>query len=119
MTEVLRRTFSQDDLDQFGRISGGDGRIHTDPEYASATRFGHTLTQGMLLVALMERAIAIAVPGRRAGGRLDVTFVAPVGVGQEIRIIHLDDPSGGRFEASTDLGTVLTAALITKEHLCT
>lgn len=114
MTVVIRRTFSQADLDEFARISGGDGRIHTDPVYAAATRFGHTLTQGMLLLALMEQAIAVALPGRRSDSRLDVTFVAPVGVGQEVRITQLEHPTVHRFVASTDVGTVLTATLTMK-----
>ncbi|MGE0215618.1 MaoC family dehydratase [Mycolicibacterium sp.] len=111
MTEVLRRTFDQSDLDAFGAVSGGDGRIHTDPDYAAGTRYGRTLVQGMLLVALMERAVGIALPGRRLDARLDITFVAPVHTGVEIRINVAEKGDRPRFDAVTDTGVVMTATL--------
>ncbi|WP_172650804.1 MaoC family dehydratase [Rhodococcus opacus] len=110
MTEILRRTFVQADLDRFGRISGGDGLIHTDPDYAAATPFGHTLVQGMLLVGLMERAVGTVAPTRR-DTRLDVTFVAPVGPGMVVVIRQVDDADPPRFEAAADGKVVLVATL--------
>ncbi|GAA5167968.1 MULTISPECIES: MaoC family dehydratase [Amycolatopsis] len=111
MTTVLRMTFGQDDVDRFGRFSGGDGRIHTDPGYARSTPFGRTLVQGMLLVALVERAVELVESPARADSRLDVTFVAPVGVGDEVAITHTRKGTSARFEATTSAGTVLVAVL--------
>jgi acyl dehydratase len=113
MTVILRHSFTQHNLDDFGRLSGGDGRIHTDPDYAAGTLFGHTVVQGMLLVALVEQAVSTVLPDGRTGAHLDVTFVAPVGVGQEIAIhqIHHTTTPDPQFEATTDAGVVLVATL--------
>jgi acyl dehydratase len=117
MTEVLRRCFDQRDLIDFGALSGGDGRIHTDPEYAAGTRYGHTLVQGMLISALMEHAAATANPGRRLDARFDITFVAPVGPGTEIVIRQIDRGDRPRFEALTDAGVVAAATLSPSEQV--
>ena len=110
MSEILRRTFAQADIDRFGRVSGGDGLIHTDPDYAAATPFGHTLVQGMLLVALMERAVGAVAP-QRLDSRLDVKFVAPVGPGMEVCIEQIDGTDPPRCEASADGKVVLVATV--------
>jgi acyl dehydratase len=116
MTDVLHRTFHQSDLDAFGELSGGDGRIHTDPEYAAGTSYGHTLVQGMLIAALMGRAVATALPDRH-NTRMDLTFVAPVHPGTEIRIRQTDHGERLRFEAITDAGVVLAAILTPSEQV--
>lgn len=116
MTEVLRRTFQQSDLDAFGVLSGGNGRIHTDPGYAAGTSYGRTLVQGMLIAALMSRAVTKALPERAGSARLDLTFVAPVHPGTEIRIRQIAEGEHPRFEAVTDDGVVLAATLNPSEQ---
>lgn len=116
MTVVLTHTFSQDDLDAYGAVSGGNGRIHTDPAYAAETSFGHTLVQGLLLAALVEHAVSLSRPEGRAGTRLDITFVAPVAVGHELTVVRRADLLPEQFVASTAHGTVLAARLITQEQ---
>lgn len=118
MTVILRHRFTQHDLDHFGYISGGDGRIHTDAEYAADTSFGHTVVQGMLLVALVERAVSVALPDGRANARLDVTFVGPVGVEQEVAVSQIRRPPtlDPRFEATTSAGVVLVATLTREDQ---
>lgn len=116
MTIVLTHTFSQADLDTYGVLSGGDGRIHTDPDYAAQTPFGHTLVQGLLLATLMEHAVSLARPDSRAGTSLDITFVAPVAVGQKVTIVRVPDAIFEQYVASTVNGTVLAASLTTQEN---
>ncbi|GAA4936772.1 MaoC dehydratase-like protein [Actinomycetospora succinea] len=99
---VVRRTFTQDDIDAFGHVSGGTGHIHTDPEFAAATPFGRTLVQGLYLLALVERAVAEAAPGRH---EVSVRFVAPVGVGDEFRVEVRDHPdSPGDLAITASVG---------------
>ena len=46
---VVRRTPTQADFDLFAEISGDDNPIHVDPDFSARTRFGRTVSHGMLL----------------------------------------------------------------------
>jgi acyl dehydratase len=72
------RTFSQQDMDDFGIASGGTGLIHTEPDYAAATKFGATLVQGIFLLAVIEKELTERLPGWGVGGSLEAKFVSPV-----------------------------------------
>ncbi|GAA0776128.1 hydratase [Roseibium denhamense] len=39
----------QSDFDAFAQLSGDDNPIHVDPEFSAKTRFGRTVSHGMLL----------------------------------------------------------------------
>jgi acyl dehydratase len=39
----------QSDFDRFAELSGDDNPIHVDPEFSARTRFGRTVSHGMLL----------------------------------------------------------------------
>lgn len=88
---TLRRVFTQDDVDAFGRVSGGTGHIHTDPEFAAATRFGRPLVQGLYLLALVERALDETTT---EWTDLQVRFVAPVHVGDAFEVTVVQDADG-------------------------
>jgi 3-hydroxybutyryl-CoA dehydratase len=116
---TLRRTFTQEELDAFGYASGGAGHIHTDPEFAAATPFGRTLVQGLLLLAVVERAIETALPDPTVGwAELRVVFVAPVGVGDEFRveIAPADAPGLVRVEAFAGSTTALVGTATIREE---
>jgi acyl dehydratase len=72
------RTFSQQDMDDFGLASGGTGLIHTEPDYAETTPFGATIVQGIYLLAVIEKELCDAVPSWRRGGSIEIKFVSPV-----------------------------------------
>jgi acyl dehydratase len=40
---------TQQDFDDFARLSGDDNPIHVDPAFSASTRFGRTVSHGMLL----------------------------------------------------------------------
>ena len=105
---VIHRTFTQQDLDDFGSVSGGTGLIHTDPAYAATTRFGRTVVHGLLLLAVIEEVVGRARPDWQGTGEVEVRFVAPVGTGETVRF--LVEPSGPdlRIEVSGDAGPVVT-----------
>jgi acyl dehydratase len=42
-------TPTQADFDAFAKLSGDDNPIHVDPEFSARTRFGRTVSHGMLL----------------------------------------------------------------------
>jgi acyl dehydratase len=46
-------TLTQADFDRFARISGDDNPIHVDPAFSGRTRFGRTVSHGMLLSSVL------------------------------------------------------------------
>lgn len=105
---TLRRRFTQADVDAFGQVSGGTGHIHTDPEFAAATRFGRPLVQGLFLLGLVERALDETAPG---WADLQVRFVAPVRVGDEFVVTVAENADGTlQVTGSTDETTLVGTA---------
>lgn len=58
-------TPSQADFDRFAELSGDDNPIHVDPEFSSRTRFGRTVSHGMLLYSRVFALLHRHWPGRR------------------------------------------------------
>lgn len=105
----MKRVFTQDDVDAFGRASGGTGHIHTDPGFAAATRFGRPLVQGLYLLALVERALDEVTTDWTD---LQVRFVAPVRVGDEFEVTVAEDADGTlRVTGTTDETALLGTAV--------
>lgn len=109
--DISTRSISQAQIDKFGEASGGNGLIHTDPEYARTTPFGATLVQGIYLFALIEGRLAELHPDWPEWGVLDVTFIGPVKTGRDFRIDITDDPDEPRrlrVHATTPDGDAVT-----------
>ena len=106
---TLRRRFTQDDLDAFGRVSGGTGHIHTDPEFAAATRFGRPLVQGLYLLAFVERALDEVTT---EWTDLQVRFVAPVRVGDEFAVAVVEGADGTLQVTGSTGETVLVGTAV-------
>jgi len=58
-------TPKQADFDAFARLSGDDNPIHMDPEFSARTRFGRTVSHGMLLYTRAFAHLEALCPGRR------------------------------------------------------
>ena len=72
----LRRALTQADFDRFAALSGDDNPIHVDPEFSARTRFGRTVSHGVLLVTVL-RGLAERVAGGSPLLRHEVRFPAP------------------------------------------
>jgi len=84
-TASLERTFTQDDVEAFARLSGDVNPIHLDAEYAADSQFGRRLVHGMLVSGLFSTLFGTQVPGPGAiymGQSL--RFKAPVFPGDKI-----------------------------------
>lgn len=57
-------TPAQADFDAFARLSGDDNPIHVDPEFSARTRFGRTVSHGMLLYTRVFGHLMALYPGR-------------------------------------------------------
>ncbi len=64
-TLVLERVLTQSDFDAFAELSGDDNPIHVDEEFSAKTRFGRTVSHGMLLATILRGLLDQLVPGAR------------------------------------------------------
>jgi acyl dehydratase len=64
----LRMTFTwiprQADFDAFAKLSGDDNPIHVDPDFSARTRFGRTVSHGMLLYTRVYAHLQSLYPGQ-------------------------------------------------------
>ena len=74
------------DVDAFAVLSGDDNPIHVDPVFAARTRFGRTVSHGMLLYGLLCAALSEVVPGATHSAQ-ELVFPAPTFADEPIRIV--------------------------------
>lgn len=62
---TIERILHQPDFDLFAKISGDSNPIHVDPEFSARTRFGRTVSHGMLLYTVLWGLVQKHYPGAR------------------------------------------------------
>lgn len=82
---------TQAQFDAFALLSGDDNPIHTDPTFAAATRFGRTVSHGMLIKAQLW-----AMLGRLGltPGQVALTFPAPAFADEALRLTVRQEGDG-------------------------
>jgi acyl dehydratase len=105
------REVTQQDIDDFARLSGDDQWIHVDVERArNESPFGTTIAHGNLTLSMIDgfRKDLIESTGYRLGvnyGWNKVRFPAPVPVGSRLRaraeVLSVDDVGGGWYQIVT------------------
>ncbi len=78
-----RHTFSQSEFNLFADISGDDNPIHVDPDFSARTRFGKTVSHGMLLYSHLWGMIQSAYPGSTQVEQV-IKFPAPTFTDEEV-----------------------------------
>ena len=81
----MRRTFIEEDVASFARLSHDDNPIHTDAEFARHSRFGRLIVPGFLTASLFSAIIGTKFPG--VGSiylNQNMVFRRPVYPGQEV-----------------------------------
>lgn len=95
---------TQDEIDEFARVTGDDQWIHIDPERAKETPFGGTIAHGYFTLALGPRFSydMFKLDGFAFGvnyGCNRLRFPAPMPVGAKVRmrakLVSVDDIPGG------------------------
>ncbi len=61
---VLRRRFSQKDVEDFARLSGDFNPLHLDEAFAGKTIFNGTIIHGMLAASLFSAFLGMYCPGK-------------------------------------------------------
>lgn len=78
-------TPSQADFDAFAAVSGDDNPIHVDPEFSARTRFGRTVSHGMLIYTRVFGLLGELFPGQRHAAQA-LMFPHPAYAGEELSI---------------------------------
>jgi acyl dehydratase len=87
---TLRWTPTQEEFDRFAVLSGDDNPIHVDPVFSARTRFGRTVSHGMLLYARAYAAIRRRWP--QAGHATQtLMFPNPAYAGEELELVVAPD----------------------------
>ena len=87
---------TQDEFDAFARVSGDDNPIHVDPAFSARTRFGRTVSHGMLIYARLWAMLQQARPGARQV-RQSMMFPNPCYSGEEV-VLTLEETAPNHFE---------------------
>ena len=83
-TIVIQRTLTQADFDAFAKLSGDDNPIHVDPGFSAGTRFGRTVSHGMLLSTVLRGLLDQLAPGGRQVSQ-KLMFPAPTFADEPMR----------------------------------
>ena len=105
------REVTQEDIDDFARLSGDDQWIHVDVERAQReSPFGTTIAHGNLTLSMIDgfRKALIESTGYKLGinyGWNRVRFPAPVPAGSKLRgkaeVMSVEDVGGGWYQIVT------------------
>lgn len=77
------RTLSQADFDLFAAVSGDDNPIHVDADFSARTRFGRTVSHGMLLYSVLWGLVQRHLPAFRQQSQ-SLMFPAPAFAGEPL-----------------------------------
>ncbi|MDJ0653754.1 MAG: MaoC/PaaZ C-terminal domain-containing protein [Xanthomonadales bacterium] len=81
---AVERSLSQADFDAFAVLSGDDNPIHVDEDFAARTRFGRTVSHGVLLYSILHGLVKQLAPGGRQLSQ-QVMFQAPTFADEPVR----------------------------------
>ncbi|ASK33744.1 MaoC family dehydratase [Alloalcanivorax mobilis] len=98
----VKRTLRQADFDRFARLSGDHNPIHVDPVFAAASRFGATVSHGMLLFSALRGLLSRHYPNARLDLQ-DVKFPAPAYADETLTLVL--EPQGPAQDGELRLAT--------------
>ena len=94
-TVVLEKVLTQADFDAFAELSGDDNPIHVDEAFSAKTRFGRTVSHGMLLATILRGMLDQLVPGGRQVEQ-KLMFPSPTFAGDAMRFAVIRKSDDGR-----------------------
>ncbi len=85
MKASLSRTFGEEDVEAFARITSDVNPAHLDEEFARTTVFGRRVVHGMLTASLISAVLGTRLPGKGAVYvSQSLQFRAPVFLGDTV-----------------------------------
>lgn len=92
---IVERVLTQSDFDAFAELSGDDNPIHVDPVFSANTRFGRTVSHGMLLSTVLRGLLDQLAPGARQLEQ-NLMFPSPTYAGDAMRFSAVLKSDDGR-----------------------
>ena len=81
----VRKEITQEKVNQYAEASGDFNPLHIDPEFAKTTFYAGTIAHGLLSLAYISEMMTNSFgKGWLAGGKMTVSFLAPVRPGDAI-----------------------------------
>ncbi|HVY90618.1 MAG TPA: MaoC family dehydratase [Hyphomonadaceae bacterium] len=85
MQVSIQNTVSEQDVQDFARVSGDHNPLHMDEEYAKTTQFGTRIAHGALTASYISAVLGNDLPGPGAVFmELNLKFVRPVKIGDTV-----------------------------------
>jgi acyl dehydratase/CBS domain-containing protein len=104
--DVVRftKTVSEVDVEAFARATGDTNRLHLEESFAARSRFGGRIAHGVLGSGVISAALA-RIPGLTIFLSLELSFLAPVGIGETVTAVCevIEDLGGRKYRLSTEL----------------
>jgi len=111
-THSLVRSLSQAEFDLFASISGDNNPIHVDPGFSSRTRFGRTVSHGMLLYTVLWGLVQTHYPGAQQSGQT-LMFPNPAYADEPLRFEIIETlADGDRRELAAKVSRVADDAVV-------
>ncbi|MBI4504640.1 MAG: MaoC family dehydratase N-terminal domain-containing protein [Chloroflexi bacterium] len=84
---ALVRAATRETIRRYALASGGRARIHLDPDYARSVGLPDAVAHGLMVLTYADQMLARALgPTWHRGGRLELTFLAPVLAGSALTV---------------------------------
>jgi acyl dehydratase/CBS domain-containing protein len=103
-TVEFSKPITEQDVEAFAAASGDTNRLHLDEEYALGTRFGRRIVHGTLVGSLVSAALA-RLPGLTIYVSQDLSFLAPVDIGDRVTAVCeiVEELGRNRYTLTTDV----------------
>lgn len=108
-TDSFSRTWTEEDIIAFAKLSGDHNPLHTDDSYAKGTQFGQRLVHGMLLGSLCSRFVGMYIPGKNCLYlNQTLSFKKPVFIGDAVEVV-------GTVTSKSESTKILSISIIIKK----
>ena len=102
----LSKTFTEDDVIEFARLSGDTNPIHIDDKVASKSIFGKRIVHGMLTAGLISAVLGTKFPGEGTIYlKQTINFLRPVYIGDTVtaicELLEIRNETKGIYRLST------------------
>lgn len=89
-TASFSRTWTEEDVFSFSKVSGDRNPLHMDKVYASTTQFKERIVHGMLVASLCSTLVGMYLPGKKCLYLSQtLSFKKPVYIGDTVKVVGI------------------------------